>query len=380
MENLIIEVNHNKELFNKIENHRCEKNRKTTLILSIICGTLAVIMNIINIFSETADNQAAGIGYTIFFVIFFITFLRFSKSATARRIDKNIELYPKKSVYTFSDDKFTAETYFQSVNSKHEFEYSSISEVHRIDRTTIYILTKFNTYCMIESERCDEIQAFLAQKIPGYCFRIIPQSQQKIVSTQPTNKSNVVPIIILIAIIALAFVSSIILHIKYDYLLKNDLYIFENISDLSFLDEYIIKDDIPDKADNYTQRKCVDVKYNGKTYSVYAYTFKTNEAAFKYASKKSKSDYNALYEQTGETDFYFGKTTSLFGLFNNRKTLLVSKNNVLILEGKTGAKDYSDFLGFVFEKLPQKIENKFWKIQKTETSKSLSFVFILQSL
>ena len=170
MENLIVEVNHNKDLFCRITKHQVSKRRKQTLLFSLFFGILSIVLIIADIVSDNMHTMVAGYFFAIFCGVFIFLHIRSSSNSIAKLIDKNIEKYPVNSTYTFFEEKFLVETNFQTSHSTTEYEYSSISKVNRIDEKTLYLLLKNNMYCAIESEKCDDIVSWLKPKISAECF------------------------------------------------------------------------------------------------------------------------------------------------------------------------------------------------------------------
>lgn len=170
MENLIVEVNHNKDLFCRITKHQVSKKRKQTLAFSAFYGILAIILFVADIVSENMHTFVAGCFFAILCGMFIFFRIRLSSKSIAKLIDKNIDKYPVNSTYTFYEEKIFVETNFQTSHSTTEYEYSSISKVNRIDERTLYILMKNNTYCAIESEKCEALISWLNSKISVECF------------------------------------------------------------------------------------------------------------------------------------------------------------------------------------------------------------------
>ncbi len=176
-----------------------------------------------------------------------------------------------------------------------------------------------------------------------------------------TRKHRIIFAMVMIALlIAIAF-TTLLIDNHYAYDLQNKGYIFNNITDLDFLDEHITKNHMEDKELLTIQpnnRKCAQLEYNDETYTIYAYVFESKEDAWEYAKRISNNHYQLLYEEFGQTNFRYRKTRNILGIYVNRKTMLVSENKVLLMEGTGNSKKYSEFIGFVMENLPQKIDYK----------------------
>ena len=162
MENLIIEVTHNKELFCKITKYNVKKLRKKYLFFAIFSAVMAVALLLSNtLLSAPKYTMMVGYLFIIACGLFVGSLARLSSKAIARSVDKNMEAFPINSKYTFLEDKFLLETKYQTSHSKSEYEYASISSLNRIDEKTLYLSLKNNIYCIIESNKCDEIVAWI---------------------------------------------------------------------------------------------------------------------------------------------------------------------------------------------------------------------------
>ena len=165
MENYIVEVKHNKDLFCRITKYQTSKHRKQTLVFAIFFGVLSVILFVADLVSDNMHTMVVGYFFAIFCGVLVFSRIRLSSNSIAKMIDKNIEKFPLNSTYTFSERQFSVETNFKTSHSKSEYKYSSILEVARIDENTLYIPLKNKTYCAIESDRCDELFNWLKYRV-----------------------------------------------------------------------------------------------------------------------------------------------------------------------------------------------------------------------
>ncbi len=171
MTDLTIEVHHNKELFFKITRYQTARQRKQLLVLAIVYGLVATVLIVGSITIENMHAITAGFFFAIFCAAFLLNLSRLSSKSVMQMIEMNIEKYPLRSIYSFSEDGMTVETDFQMSHSKSEHEYSFVSKVCQIDGKTICILLKSNTYCAIESDNCQKIMDFLSAKLAAECFK-----------------------------------------------------------------------------------------------------------------------------------------------------------------------------------------------------------------
>ncbi len=165
--------------------------------------------------------------------------------------------------------------------------------------------------------------------------------------------SNKQAILLSVVIVGLMLVISFInmgIDMRNSYDLDNNAYMFESLADLSFLDEYAVEKELTD------QNKTIELLYDGETYAVSAFVFESKESAWACAKRISGNDYQKLNGELGNINFRYSQTKSFLGLFVSRKTLIVSDNKLLLIEGKSDAKEYAAFLGFVMEHLSLKVD------------------------
>ena len=122
MENLIVEVNHNKNLFFRIIKHQMSKQRKQILLFSVFSGILAIILFVADAVSDNMHTMVAGYFFATFCVVFIFFRIRLSSKSIAKLIDKNIDKYPVNSTYTFFEENFLVETNFQTSHGTTEYE------------------------------------------------------------------------------------------------------------------------------------------------------------------------------------------------------------------------------------------------------------------
>ena len=156
-----------------------------------------------------------------------------------------------------------------------------------------------------------------------------------------------------IAIVGLMLVVSFInigIDRRHAYDLENQTRIFDSLLDLSFLDKYATENNQND------QRRMITVIYNEETYTVSAFVFESKEGAWTFAKEISGSNYQKLNEELGRNHFHYSQVKSFLGLFSSRKSMIISDNKILLIEGSGSAKDYAAFVDFVMRHLPQKVD------------------------
>lgn len=134
MEQLIIEVNHNKDLWCKVTKHQYTKQRKFYLAGAVWLGIFTVLTIVSAMFFKNPSAKEIWPLIAYFFLIDILVLSRFSSKSISKMIDKNIQMYPLRSKYTFSDECFIIETDFPTAHGKTQYEYASILNVHRIDK------------------------------------------------------------------------------------------------------------------------------------------------------------------------------------------------------------------------------------------------------
>ena len=108
-------------------------------------------------------------------------------------------------------------------------------------------------------------------------------------------------------------------------------------------------------ANNPIPENVKDV-YDEETYTVSAFVFESKESAWTFAKEISGSNYQKLNEELGRNHFHYSQVKSFLGVFSSRKSMIISDNKILLIEGSGSAKDYAAFVDFVMRHLPQKVD------------------------
>lgn len=147
---------------------------------------------------------------------------------------------------------------------------------------------------------------------------------------------------------------------KFDY--KNKSTMFENINDLSFLNEDIVEEsinldeDISDDCESsLSEKRTVLLEYNGNRIYVFAYVFDTVDSCLEYANKVSGNNYKRNYEGNDIARYYY-KHTSFFNIFQTEKVLVFQNNQAYVISAKIPEKDFNEFVEYYMSQLPNKVE------------------------
>ncbi len=149
-------------------------------------------------------------------------------------------------------------------------------------------------------------------------------------------------------------------HNRFDY--KNNSRIFNSTSDLAFLDEYIVEENI--KLDKnifdayeayFSENKTVLLEYNGNKIYLFAYTFSNTDCCLEYANKVSGNNYKRNYDGNSISRYYY-KTVSLLNIYQSRKLLVFQNNKAYVISAKISEKDFTQFVEYFMSQLPTKVE------------------------
>ncbi len=158
-------------------------------------------------------------------------------------------------------------------------------------------------------------------------------------------------LIVISVIVSIAFgISFIDMVLSSPLFVPIEMKIFGDFSELNILDEYAIQeldDECGDLQSNVLESYCRKIEYDGKTYSLYAYTFQNNDDGLKYFNEKTEQ--NIKNRKHG----FFRK-----GWMNiSNKYIAFSENRALYIEGTDGKK-FDKFLAFMFETFSDDISPK----------------------
>lgn len=182
MDDLIIELEYNKELFLKTARHKTAKQRTSLLGFSVFCALLAIVLIVGNFINDNMQTASAGAFFAILGVAFLLRWKQLSVRNLKQTIEKDIAKFPLWSRYSFLQDVLLVETDFETSCISAEHEYSSIEKIHRIDEKTLCIVLKYGTYCAIESDDCEQIVEFLSGKVANECFNDSTDEQVKMIA------------------------------------------------------------------------------------------------------------------------------------------------------------------------------------------------------
>ena len=144
---------------------------------------------------------------------------------------------------------------------------------------------------------------------------------------------------------------------NYDY--QNKTRMFNTVEDLSFLDDKVV-DTVQDKHIaklSPAASKTVKVEYEGKTYSIFAYEFQSQEDSFAYGQAVSGNNYQKAYETSGDTAGRYYRYSAAVVIPISNKLLVFNGNNALYIETKSvKKKQFNQFVDYLFTNLPQKVE------------------------
>ena len=150
---------------------------------------------------------------------------------------------------------------------------------------------------------------------------------------------------------------------RYDYKTKSRM--FESIDDLSFIDEYVIEedikldDDILDAYESYfSESKTVTIEYNGNKIYIFAYTFESTDHCIEYAKEVSGNNYKHLYSGDDISQYYY-KHTSFLNIFESEKLLVFSNEKAYVISAKISEKAFNEFIEYFMNQLPTKVEMKY---------------------
>ena len=146
----------------------------------------------------------------------------------------------------------------------------------------------------------------------------------------------------------------------YDY--KNNSYIFETISELNFLNEYVVEEGLNlDKkiaqiaSEEIQQSKTVKINYNGSEIYVFAYIFSSVNSCIDYANKVSSNDYQKFYNGNNLAKyFYYHK--SFLNLFQSEELLVFSNEKAYVVKAKISDKKFNQFITYFMGELNTKVE------------------------
>ena len=152
-----------------------------------------------------------------------------------------------------------------------------------------------------------------------------------------------------------------IINNQYDYM--HDTRIFDTISDLSFIDDYVIEDNLEDKQisnvsnENLLQSKQVMIDYNGRKIKIYAYVFSNTKDCLEYAQDVSGNYYEDIYiRKNGKMSWSYYKGVSFLGLFQSEKLIVFSEEKAYVIKAKISQKKFNEFIEFFMEQLPLEVQ------------------------
>lgn len=166
MDKLTFEVNHSAEMLCRFSQYRTAKIRKSLLAFGVFMAFWGLLLiGAEALFPETAFTLEWGTVFLFCAAAAFAVFSRFTRRAVLKQIEANPAAHPLRSVYSFNEDSFTVETDYTEAKSTTVHKYSSVARVYIVDEKTVYVMFRYNTYAVIESEQCGNIIAWLSGKV-----------------------------------------------------------------------------------------------------------------------------------------------------------------------------------------------------------------------
>ena len=174
------------------------------------------------------------------------------------------------------------------------------------------------------------------------------------------KKRLLITVILVIVLIAISIIMAISAqNNRFDY--KNNSYIFGTVNDLSFIDEYVVEENIQlDKHIFNTYESClseyktVHLDYNGKKINVFAYTFTDTDFCLDYVKDVTGSNYKSL--NNGNIASYYYKHTSFFNIYQSEKLVVFQNNKCYAISAKMSQDDFNQFVEYFMNNLPVKLE------------------------
>lgn len=148
----------------------------------------------------------------------------------------------------------------------------------------------------------------------------------------------------------------------YDY--DNKTRMFNTVDDLSFINEYIVEEDIKlddaitDELKTYVlESKTVTIEYEGHKIDIFAYTFESTENCIEYATKVSGSDYNYFYTGDSISMFHYDGNANIFGA--TEKLLVFSNEKAYVIKSEMPTNNFNKFIDYFMNQLPIKFKMEF---------------------
>ncbi len=172
------------------------------------------------------------------------------------------------------------------------------------------------------------------------------------------DRTRLIIALVIVGAIVLASMGMLIVSVVNGYDYQNNSRIFEELSDLDFLDEYATEDSITDgrvEAESVSKSKAVRINYNGNEIDIFAYTFIDTESCIEYANKVSGNNYKNSYD-SGEISRYYYKHTSFLNIFQTEELLVFSNENAYVIKSKIPEKEFNEFMEYFMTNLPLAVE------------------------
>ena len=182
-----------------------------------------------------------------------------------------------------------------------------------------------------------------------------------------TDKKLIIfTILLAIVLVLIMIIVTVITGIKYSFL-KTDLYIFDTIDDLDFLDEKVTDFELEDKRIGnlqYNASKTVRAKYKGKSFDVFAYDFATTDDAIAYAEKATGKNVSKVFEYSQISNGRFGSSYTYMFVYHKSYLLVISQNKVLYMNTRYvgGPKAEYEFVCWMMDNLPTKVDVRIYQI------------------
>jgi len=172
------------------------------------------------------------------------------------------------------------------------------------------------------------------------------------------DRTRLIIALVIVGAMVVASMGMLIVSVVNGYDYQNNSRIFEDISDLDFLDEYATEESITDgrvDAQSVYKSKAVRINYNGNEIDIFAYTFIDTASAIKYANKVSGNNYDLNYDG-GEISRYYYKHTSFLNIFQSEELLVFSNENAYVIKSKIPEKEFNEFIEYFMTNLPLAVE------------------------
>ena len=172
------------------------------------------------------------------------------------------------------------------------------------------------------------------------------------------QKKYIVTWLVILSLVLINLPSAIIVLVGHNYDFKNNSYMFEDIDDFSFLDSYIISETIMDPHSSFlsiAENLTLSLKYNNTKHKLFAYSFASVEDALTYADRISDNNYRAMYQSQQTANFHYSESANHI-FFVSNQCLIVSGNKVIVIKSRGNPNKHVEFIAFVMEHLPQRID------------------------